>query len=142
MTVLEFLESVRGNDQKMRALESRIVDLRIRMTNLSSPQWGDKVQTSHMDGENLVDKYLDKMSDLSREWDYYNELEKQANDLVRLAGTTDRQVVLYRYYIMGQDYPQIAEEMNFSERRVFQLRAEGLDDISFQKSAVNCSILQ
>ena len=136
MTVLEFLESVRGNDQKMRALESRIVDLRIRMTNLSSPQWGDKVQTSHMDGENLVDKYLDKMAELSAEWESYNEMEKQAEELIKLAKNSDGQVVLYRYYIMGQNYPQIEAEMHYSDRWVMQLRADALADLE----AVNCAV--
>ena len=136
MTVLKFLESVRGNDQKMRALESRIVDLRIRMTNLSSPQWGDKVQTSHMDGENLVDKYLDKMAELSAEWESYNEMEKQAEELIKLAKNSDGQVVLYRYYIMGQNYSQIEAEMHYSDRWVMQLRADALADLE----AVNCAV--
>ena len=72
---------------------------------------------------------------VSRE-ESYNEMEKQAEELIKLAKNSDGQVVLYRYYIMGQNYPQIEAEMHYSDRWVMQLRADALADLE----AVNCAV--
>lgn len=42
----------------------------------------------------------------------------------------DERTVLYRYYILGDDWRQIAEKLYISERQVFNIRKSAMDKLS------------
>ena len=48
MAVKEFLRSVREQDSLLRAYEQELEDLRRRAYNISSPKFGDKIQSNHL----------------------------------------------------------------------------------------------
>lgn len=130
MTVKEFLRGVRKQNSILKAYEEELVELRKRAVNISSPALGDKVQSNHISSlDEIVEKLEIQADKVNKMWDSYIEKKAQASSLIQKEPDEYRRCVLYRYYILGQSWEQIASEMNFSVRWVMQLHGWALLDL-------------
>lgn len=130
MTVKEFLKKVREQDLLLRTYEQELEDLKRRAYSISSPSLGDKVQSNHIGSlDEIVEKLELQGNKVNREWDKLIEMRDQAREMISTIETTDCKTVLYRRYILCEEWEQIAVKMCFDLRYVYKLHGKGLKEI-------------
>lgn len=140
MTVKEFLNKVRRQNSVLLTYERELSELRLRMVNISSPGFGDKVQTNHLSSlDEIIEKMESQADKVNRKWDACKEMKEQAEVLIDKEPDEYRRCVLYRYYILCQSWEQIAVDMHFSLRWTMKLHGWALKDLEkeFTKIHVN-----
>jgi len=61
-----------------------------------------------------------------------NACDRKREALACLSSLTgNERTVLYRYYILGEDWRRISDEMYMSERSIFNLRKTALDKLNY-----------
>lgn len=61
-----------------------------------------------------------------------NACDRKREALVCLSALTgNERTVLYRYYILGEDWRRISDAMYMSERSIFNLRKSALDKLNY-----------
>lgn len=130
MTVKEFLSSVREQDRLLRAYEQELEDLRRRAYNISSPKLGDKIQSNHLATlDEIVDKLDSQIEKVNAAWDELIDKRDKAKALIDKVEDESGRCVLYRYYILIQTWEQIAVDMNYTIRRIYQLHGQALKNL-------------
>ena len=130
MTVKEFLRSVREQDRLLRAYEQELENLRRRAYNISSPRLGDKIQSNHLATlDEIVDKLDSQIEKVNAAWDALIDKRDQAKTLIDKVDDESARCVLYRYYILGKTWEQIAVEMNYTIRWIYKLHGKALQDL-------------
>lgn len=130
MTVKEFLTKVRRQNSVLLTYERELSELRLRMVNISSPGFGDKVQTNHISSlDEIIEKMEAQADKVNRKWDACKEMKDQAKTLIDKEPDEDRRCVLYRYYIICQSWEQIAVDMHLSIRWITKLHGRALQDL-------------
>lgn len=125
--VKEFLESIRAQDKMLRAYEQDLKDLRQRAYSISSPKLGDKIQANHLGSlDEIVEKLLSQVDRVNREWDRLIAMRDKAKEMIGSIKRVDVRCVMYRRYICNQSWEQIAVDMHYSLRRVYQVHGAGL----------------
>lgn len=79
--------------------------------------------------QKLAEKLAALEKRLNRTIDLAVDRKNEALDLLDMLEGDERSV-LYRYYILGQDWLKVADEMYLSERSVFNLRKRALDKLA------------
>lgn len=117
MTAKEYLMQVRGLETELQAKNRLLQKLREKSVSLTSPQYGDKVNSSRCDS-NLIDRILDLENEIksrnSQLLDKITEINKRiecVHEPLLIAVLTDR-------YINHQSWEQIAENFDKSDRTV------------------------
>lgn len=130
MTVKEFLRSVRSQDNLLRAYEQELEDLRHRTYSVSSPRLGDKIQANHLVTlDEIVAKIEQQAAKVNAAWDELINKRDQAKALIDKVDDESSRCVLYRYYILIQTWEQIAVDMNYTIRRIYQLHGQALKNL-------------
>lgn len=130
MTVKEFLNKVRRQNSVLLTYERELSELRLRMVNISSPGFGDKVQTNHLSSlDEIIEKMESQADKVNRKWDACKGMKEQAEMLIDKEPDENRRCVLYRYYILCQSWEQIAVDMHFSLRWITKLHGWALQDL-------------
>jgi len=133
MTAKEELQSIGRMRNKLKRMRNRIGELREAMTSLSSPSGSmnpDKVQTS-MNGDKMAALMAD-LDDLEKS--YLDGVEGLQHSITEIAGKIERlpnerqKEVLYKRYVLGQTWEQIAVDMNFYIRHVYRIHGEALKE--------------
>lgn len=142
MTVKEFLQGVRNQDGLLRAYEQELEDLRRRAYNISSPRLGDKIQSNHLTTlDEIVEKLERQAEKVNQAWDRLIELREKAKALIHQERDNDCRCILYRYYILGQTWEQIAVEMNYTIRWTYKLHGKALQDLEKEFTKVHYNSL-
>lgn len=130
MTVKEFLRSVRSQDNLLRAYEQELEDLRHRTYSVSSPRLGDKIQANHLVTlDEIVAKIEQQAEKVNAARDELIDKRDQAKALIDKVDDESSRCVLYRYYILIQTWEQIAVDMNYTIRRIYQLHGQALKNL-------------
>lgn len=130
MTVREFLLRVRKQNSVLLTYERELSELRLRMVNISSPGFGDNVQTNHISSlDEIIEKMESQADKVNRNWDACKEMKEQAEALIDKEPDEYRRCVIYRYYILCQPWEQVAVGMHFSLRWVTKLHGQALRDL-------------
>lgn len=125
-----FLNKVRRQNSVLLMYEQELSELRLRMVNISSPGFGEKVQTNHIFSlEEVLEKMESQADKVNRKWDACKEMKEQAEVLIDKEPDECRRCVLYRYYILCQSWEQIAMDMHFSLRWITKLHGWALQDL-------------
>lgn len=130
MTVKEQLIQVRNQGCMVRAYEDELREIRRRAYNISSPKMSDKVQSNHQSSlEDIVEKLDAQARKVNEAWDTLISMRDEAEALINLEEDMQRRCVLWRYYILGESWEQVAAEMNFSLRQIQRMHGWALLDV-------------
>lgn len=126
MTVKEYLSQIYYTRLKIERLQDRRGNIRERMIGLSSPGLGDRVQTSP---EDKMARLMTKLDGLDRK--IAQQIEKEQRLVDKIQGQIDQLPRQYReplslYYVSGLSWKQVADRLNYSEVRVYQIRKEAV----------------
>lgn len=130
MTVKEFLKKVREQDLLLRTYEQELSDLKRRAYSISSPSLGDRIQSNHIGSlDEIVEKLELQAQKVNKEWDKLIDMKEEAKRMIARIEATNSRVVLYRRYILCEEWEKIAVNMNFELRYVHKLHGKGLEEI-------------
>lgn len=79
----------------------------------------------------MLSKYSEDEKRAKTEWILAIKI---ANKLIDSLNDSKQREVLKRHYINGKDWPIVAKEMNYSERRIYQIHGYALINISLNFS--------
>ena len=110
-------------------------DLRARLSSIGSFDYAkDRVQTSVSNDASYV-RQIEKIIDLENEIDSlineYTDLKHRIIGQLHDLNSIDQIRVLYKRYVLGENFEQIAVDLNFSIRNVYKIHGCGLQE--FQK---------
>lgn len=118
VTAKEYLLQVQGLEKELAAKRRLLQKLRDKSVALSSPKFGDKIQSSAMDNSHIIDKIIDVEHIIQEKEleliDKISEISKSIECVCEpalIAVLTDK-------YINGLSLFQIAEKFGKSERAV------------------------
>lgn len=120
MNCLELLKKARECELSVQAELEHIERLhRIMRTSGKSERYAQQI----------AEKLARLEAELNAEIDRAVDVKREALCVLSILDGNER-TVLYRYYILGEDWNMIADKMFFSERRVYYYRKSALDKIN------------
>lgn len=135
MTAKEYLQQLHKADVVINQRIREKADLRARLSSIGSFDHSKgRVQTS-LPEDAGYEKQVERIIDLENEIDsrikeYFNLKHKVIGQLHDL-NDTDQIKILYKRYVLGEKFEQIAVDLNFSIRNVYKIHGYGLQE--FQK---------
>lgn len=136
MTAKEYLQQIYVCTRRMKRIQETREQLRIDMYSIGSPMGNmssDRVQTSTT--EDKFGRMISRVDKLER------DLVKEHGRMLALKDKIIRQIeamdneqqrsVLYNRYVLLHDWESIAEDMNYTTRRIYQIHGEAL--LEFKK---------
>lgn len=133
MTTKEYLSQIYYARLKLQRLEDRREYIRAKMTGVSSPGLGDRVQTSP---EDKMPRLMARLDDIERK--IAVQIEREQNLIEKISAQVEtveplqyREVLALRY-INCLSWQEIAARMHYSERWLFKLHGAAL--LAFAKT--------
>lgn len=131
MTVREFLLRVRKQNHMLLVYEQELTNLQAHASNISSPAFGDKVQGNHISSlDEIVEKIVMQADKVNKLWDTYIENKERAASMIGRIDDDAQKAVLYRYYIMGENWKTVSCHMHYTRRYIFKLNDMGIRELS------------
>lgn len=131
MTVREFLLRVRKQNYMLLIYEQELTNLQAHASNISSPAFGDKVQGNHISSlDEIVEKIVMQADKVNRLWDAYIANKERAASMIGRIDDDAQKAVLYRYYIMGENWKTVSCQMHYTRRYIFKLHDMGIKELS------------
>ena len=131
MTVKEYLSQAFVLRKLINAKESRIQDLRERQQSLGGALSDVKVQTSIAQdpvGETTA-LLLDLINECRRDIERLLSIQKEIEVAIERVERSDLRLVLYERYVNLKRWEDIAADLGYTTRRVWQLHGEALDAV-------------
>ena len=138
MNAKEYLEQIHTLESRIQmktGLLENLNDMATRTTAAIHPVSVSQSRDVH-ERDGIYAKIADLKEELDRYLALYANLKLQAQDLIRMAKTEHRQLVLHHRYLEGWSYQKIAEEMFFSTRSIFRLLRIALNDLEVPEDAI------
>lgn len=128
MNAHKYLKQLYDLDKRIKAQELMIEELTTSVLSIAAPAFDkDRVQSSNSDREKTLAKLMDLEQSLAKNRIRY--ARKQAEIISRVSKMDGiSQEILTRRYIKYQGFQTIADEMNYSIQRIFQLRQVALNE--------------
>ena len=134
MTAKEYLQQAYKMDKRIRILQGKVDKLRsaLEYHSPSLESGGGSGSADRMpDTISKIMEYEQHAAKLQAEFvDKYTEIDK----VIHSVEDDTLREVLERRYLLYQKWEQIAQEMHFTERRIFQLHGKALQKISLNFS--------
>lgn len=127
MTAKEYLNRIRNQSYVLKQTEHELAEIRSDILSLRGSSLDEHVSGSK--NSDIADKYirLEKyMERVNAEWDRLIDLRMEAKSLILGLPDQQQQGVLYARYINGKRWEDIALEMHFSWRGIFNLHGQAL----------------
>jgi DNA-directed RNA polymerase specialized sigma subunit len=132
MTAKEYLSQAYRLDQRINSNLEEVARLREMASSISSPNWGERVETSRSPDPPFV-RCIMRMMELeeiiNRETDMLVTLKKQIRTVIEAVPNMDEQMVLRYRYIHNCTWEQIGDEMNADPRTVRRWHGEALKHV-------------
>ena len=115
MTPKEYLKQAYRLDQKINSDLEEVQRLREMSTSISSPSWGEKVQSSGPTEPlfvRCIGKIIDMEAKINKEIDTLVDLKEQIRTVIASVADTNEQMVLRYRYIHNLTWEQIGDELN------------------------------
>ena len=133
MTAKQYLRQLSRLNKQIRAIEEELEERRTRLTSITAPVTGDKVQTS-VHGDRFADM-IAALADLDRTWEalkfeYELQRDKMVHEILDMDNELYREI-LRRHYIQEQKLIQVAAEMHYSYDWIRRLHGKAL--VAFAK---------
>lgn len=140
MTVKEYLHQAYRLDHKINSDIEELHRLREMSTSISSPQLGDRVQSSRNTDAPFV-KCLYKIQELeekiNREIDLFVDLKKEIRSVIEKVENTDEQMVLRYRYIHNMTWEEIGDELNADKSTVRRWHGSALAHAVTPENPIN-----
>ena len=136
MTAKEYLQQIYVCNRRMKRIQETREQLRIDMYSIGSPMGNmssDRVQTSTSgDKFGRMIARVDKLErDLVKEHGRMLALKDKIIRQIEAMDNEQQRSVLYNRYVLLQSWETIAEDMNYTTRRIYQIHGEAL--LEFRK---------
>lgn len=129
MTPKEYLSQVKYLDDEINTKIEQIDNLRSKITSVSSPQLGDKVQTSNtQDFTDAINKIIDEEQRLTDKIDELVNLKCKINSEIEGIENPLFRVVLINYYVLGLNLAKISEKYNYQPNYVRKVHGWALQE--------------
>lgn len=129
MTAKEYLHQAYCLDHKINSDIEELQRLREMSFSISSPQLGDRVQTSRNTEAPFV-KCIFKIQEMEEkidaEIDLFVDLKKEIRSVIEKVEDTDEQMVLRYRYIHNMTWEQIGDELNADKVTVWRWHQKAL----------------
>lgn len=139
MTAKEYLSQAYRLDQRINSNIEEISRLREMATSISSPSWGEKVQSTRSTDAPFVrclEKIMDLESVINEEINALVELKKEIRTVIEAVQNTDERLVLRYRYIHNCTWEQIGNELNADARTVRRWHGEALQNVKVPENPI------
>lgn len=127
MTAKEYLISVKNTSKKILMLKEELAALQAKKENLRSVQISEKIKASPAFIDSL-DAILDNEESIIREYKAVQDEWLRCRALLKKLSNTDHSNVLKYYYLLNKKWNVVARKMHYSERRIYKLHGEALNE--------------
>ena len=139
MTAKEYLHQAYRLDHRINSDIEELQKLREMSMSISSPQFGEKVQTSPS-GEAPYVRCLEKMWALEKkinaEIDLFVDLKSEIRTVIEKVENTDEQMVLRYRYIHNMTWEDIGDELHADSRTVRRWHGSALTHVEIPADAI------
>ena len=129
MTAKEYLKQAYRLDHRINSDIAELGRLREMSSGISSPGFGEKVQTSHSGDAPFV-KCLERIYDLeekiNNEIDLFVDLKDEIRGVIDTVPDTDERMVLRYRYIHNMTWEDIGDELKADSRTVSRWHGQAL----------------
>ena len=139
MTAKEYLSQAYRLDQRINSNIEEVTMLREMASSISSPSWGEMVQTSRSTEAPFVrslEKIMDLEDTINKEIDTLVCLKKQIRTVIEAVQNTDERLVLRYRYIHNCTWEQIGNELNADARTIRRWHGEALLKVKVPKNPI------
>lgn len=132
MTAKEYLQQAYIIDKKIKLDTEKLEAARSALCGktVCYDRDGSKPVPQGNGTENAVLRVLELEERLNKEIDRLTEKRQEIEQAVNAVPDEVQREVLTRRYLLYQKWGEIAEEMNYSKRRIFQIQGDALKNIS------------
>ena len=123
MNPKKFMQLYRESVQKTAEIASNLAELKAEAETLKDHE-GQRVEL-----DAAVAKYVDACKDAEKELDRLADLRKEIRSVIDSVEDARLHSLLWRRYISGMTWEQVAVSMNYTYRRVTQLHGDALKAI-------------
>ena len=123
MNPKKFMQLYRESVQKTAEIASNLAELKAEAEALKDHE-GQRVEL-----DAAVAKYVDACKDAEKELDQLADLRKEIRSVIDSVEDARLHSLLWRRYISGMTWEQVAVSMNYTYRRVTQLHGDALKAI-------------
>ena len=128
MNAHKYLKQLYDIDRKIKAQQLMVEELTASVLSISAPAFDkDRVQTSNIDRERTIARLMDMKNKLELSRIIYAKKQAKIIDQISKMGGVSQEI-LTRRYVKYESFQNIADEMNYSIQRVFQLRRVALNE--------------
>ena len=139
MTAKEYLHQAYRLDHKINSDIEELQRLREMSCSISSPQLGDRVQTSRSTDAPFV-KCLYKIQELEAkidsEIDLFVDLKKEIRSVIEKVENTDEQMVLRYRYIHNMTWEEIGDELKIDARTARRWHGSALTSVVLPENPI------
>lgn len=123
-----YLLSMKQCDARINAMQDKIDDLYGQATRITPTLKQDVVSGGGNQDKigDAVAKIVDLREEINRQIDYYVDLQREANDLLNKLQDHVHYTILYRRYMLGDSFAEIAAEIGKGERQTYSLHGDAL----------------
>lgn len=139
MTAKEYLHQAYRLDHKINSDIEELQRLREMSFSISSPQLGDRVQTSRNTEAPFVKcvfKIREMEEKIDAEIDLFVDLKKEIRSVIEKVEDTDEQMVLRYRYIHNMTWEQIGDELNADKVTVWRWHQKALSHAVVPESPI------
>ena len=137
MTTKEYLRQAYRLDQKINSDLEEVSALREMANSVSSPQLGERVQTSH-NGDAPYVRCLEKIialeDKINKEIDLLVDLKKEIRVVISTVEDTDERMVLKYRYVHNYTWEQIGNELHADARTVRRWHGRALQHVTLPEN--------
>ena len=132
MTAKEYLSQAYRLDQKINSHIEELSRLRSMSQSISSPGWGDKVQSNRNTEAPYVrclEKIIALEDTINAEIDVLVDLKQEIRTVIEAVTNTDWRMVLRYRYIHNCTWEQIGAELNADSRTIRRWHSDALKKV-------------
>ena len=139
MTVKEYLHQAYRLDQKINSDLAELASLREMSRSVSSPQLGERVQTSRKGDAPFVrciEKIIELETKINAEVDLLVELKKEIRSVITTVEDTDERLVLKYRYVHNYTWEQIGNALHADSRTVRRWHGAALQHVTLPENPI------
>ena len=139
MTAKEYLQQAYKLDRQIDSHIEEVQRLRDMATGLSSPAFGEKVQSS-VSGDasfvKAVESIIRMESRINKEIDQFVALKEQIHVTLAMVGDPRERMILRGRYIDGKTERYLAAELGLDERTIRRLQKHALENLILPENPI------
>ena len=139
MTVKEYLHQAYRLDHKINSDIEEMQRLREMSSSISTPQFGEKVQSSRKQEAPFVrsiEKIITLEEKINREIDTLIDLKEQMRGVIAAVDNTDEQMVLRYRYIHNMTWEEIGDELSIDSRTARRWHGTALTHVTLPENPI------